>query len=209
VLSEQSAKLLHTSNVYHNEWAGKLAELLVTLTQKAGGLGFPTGQLQTPPAETTGAKVFFSNSGTEANEGALKIARKVGKERWAAAQPGRSWDSKDCTKIRIACFEQSFHGRSMGALSVTSSPKYQIPFTPLLPGIDVGKLNDFDSLATLVGEDTCAVIVEPVQGEGGINGADPAWLKALRKRCDDVGAVLIFDEIQVRDSSLSRDEFRH
>ncbi|KAK7470909.1 acetylornithine aminotransferase [Stygiomarasmius scandens] len=196
VLSEQSAKLLHTSNVYHNEWAGKLAELLVTLTQKAGGLGFPTGQLQTPPAETTGAKVFFSNSGTEANEGALKIARKVGKERWAAAQPGRSWDSKDCTKIRIACFEQSFHGRSMGALSVTSSPKYQIPFTPLLPGIDVGKLNDFDSLESLVGEDTCAVIVEPVQGEGGINGADPAWLKALRKRCDDVGAVLIFDEIQ-------------
>ncbi|KAG6817217.1 hypothetical protein H0H87_011575 [Tephrocybe sp. NHM501043] len=192
VLSDQAGKLLHTSNVYHHEWAGKLAEQLVTATQAEGGLGFVTG---TQPSDS-GAKVFFSNSGTEANEGALKIARKVGKDRWAAAVPGRKWDSPECTKIRIACFEGSFHGRSMGALSVTSNPKYQTPFAPLLPGVDVGRLNDFDGLKTLVGEDTCAVIVEPIQGEGGINVAHVDWLRALRKRCDEVGAVLIYDEIQ-------------
>ncbi|KAJ3715611.1 acetylornithine aminotransferase [Lentinula guzmanii] len=195
VLTEQSQKLLHTSNVYHNEWAAKLAELLVTLTQKEGGLGYSTEKSATD-GNTPGVKVFFSNSGTEANEGALKIARKVGKDRWAANASGRSWDSKDCTKTRIACFESSFHGRSMGALSVTSTAKYQLPFAPLLPGIDVGKVNDFDGLSSLVGEDTCAVIVEPIQGEGGINAAHTEWLIALRKRCDEVGAVLIFDEIQ-------------
>lgn len=191
-MTKQASKLSHTSNVYHTEWAGRLAELLVTLTQTEGGLGWPAGQ-----PHSGGAKVFFSNSGTEANEGAMKIARKVGKERWAAAAPGRSWDSPECTKTRIVCFENSFHGRSMGALSVTSNPKYQKPFTPLIPDIDVGKFNVMEDIARLVVDDTCAVIVEPVQGEGGINAAETEWLKALRKRCDEVGAVLIFDEIQV------------
>lgn len=187
---------MHTSNVYHHEWAGKLAKLLVSLTQTEGGLGY--ARTTSPPVDRTDAKVFFSNSGTEANEGALKIARKVGKERWAAAAPGRSWDSDACKKTRIVCFENSFHGRSMGALSVTSNPKYQAPFAPLLPGVDVGELNKFEGLEALVNEDTCAVIVEPIQGEGGINHASEPWLRALRKRCDEVGAVLIFDEIQVR-----------
>ncbi|KAF5393776.1 hypothetical protein D9757_000246 [Collybiopsis confluens] len=195
VISEQSQTLLHTSNVYHNQWAGKLAELLVTLTQKEGGLGYPAAK-KLDGSKVPGAKVFFANSGTEANEGALKIARKVGKDRWAAQASGRSWDSKECTKTRIACFESSFHGRSMGALSVTSTSKYQLPFTPLIPGIDVGKINDLEGLASLVGEDTCAVIIEPIQGEGGINVAKTEWLAALRQRCDEVGAVLIFDEIQ-------------
>lgn len=167
--------------MYHNEWAPQLAQLLVTLTQRHGGLGFVPG---TPSG--AGAKVFFSNSGTEANEGALKIARKVGKDRGGAS------------KTRIACFENAFHGRSMGALSVTTNAKYQAPFAPLLPGIDVGKLNDFAGLEGLVTEETCAVIVEPIQGEGGVNTADIEWLAALRSRCDAVGAVLIFDEIQVR-----------
>lgn len=193
VLTEQAGKLLHTSNVYHNEWAGKLAELLVTLTRTEGGLGYTVAGNQGP-----NAKVFFSNSGTEANEGALKIARKVGKDRWAACASNRSWDDAACTKTRIVCFENSFHGRSMGALSVTINAKYQKPFMPLIPGVDVGKLNDLEGLENLVGEDTCAVIVEPVQGEGGIHNASEEWLRALRKRCDDVGAVLIFDEIQVR-----------
>lgn len=85
----------------------------------------------------------------------------------------------------------------MGALSVTTNPKYQKPFAPLLPGIDVGKVNDTAALSGLITEDTCAVIVEPIQGEGGINSAKVEWLQALRKRCDDVGAVLIYDEIQV------------
>ncbi len=192
-ISDHAGKLLHTSNVYHNEWAPQLAELLVTLTQKEGGLGFPSSG----SGAVEGVKVFFANSGTEANEGALKIARKVGKDRWAAAEPGRSWDSSGCTKTRLVCFENSFHGRSMGALSVTSNPKYQTPFAPLLPGVDVGKVNDFAGLHGLVTENTCAVIVEPIQGEGGINVAQTEWLQALRKRCDEVGAVLIFDEIQV------------
>ncbi|KAK0468112.1 acetylornithine and succinylornithine aminotransferase [Desarmillaria tabescens] len=194
-ISDHAGKLLHTSNVYHNEWTPQLAELLVTLTQKEGGLGFPSsGSGATSAAE--GVKVFFANSGTEANEGALKVARKVGKDRWAAAEPGRSWDSRGCTKTRLVCFENSFHGRSMGALSVTSNPKYQTPFAPLLPGVDVGKVNDFAGLHGLVTDNTCAVIVEPIQGEGGINVAQTEWLQALRKRCDEVGAVLIFDEIQ-------------
>lgn len=192
VISDHAGKLLHTSNVYHNEWAPQLAELLVTLTQKEGGLGFPSSG----SGVVEGVKVFFANSGTEANEGALKIARKVGKDRWAVAEPGRSWDSSGCTKTRLVCFENSFHGRSMGALSVTSNPKYQTPFAPLLPGVDVGKVNDFAGLHGLVTDNTCAVIVEPIQGEGGINVAQTEWLQALRKRCDEVGAVLIFDEIQ-------------
>ncbi|KAI3612574.1 acetylornithine aminotransferase [Moniliophthora roreri] len=194
-LAEQSEKLLHASNVYHNEWAGKLAELLVNLTRTEGGLGYPAGEHTHAPAENSAPKVFFANSGTEANEGALKIARKVGKDRWAQ-KSGKPWDSKECSKIRITSFEQSFHGRSTGALSVTNTPKYQLPFVPLVPGVDVGKLNNFDNLNTLIGEDTCAVIVEPIQGEGGINAASPDWLAAVRRRCDEVGAVLIFDEIQ-------------
>ena len=195
-LEEQARNLIHTSNVFHNKWAGKLAELLITLTQREGGLGFATGgsgSEQTSP----GAKVFFANSGTEANEGALKIARKVGKDRWAAALPGRSWDSKECKKTGIVCFENSFHGRSIGSLSVTSNSKYQRPFEPLLPGVEVGKLNDVGMLESRVNGDTCAVIVEPIQGEGGIHIAKEEWLRILRKRCDDVGAVLVFDEIQV------------
>lgn len=193
VLAEQAGKLLHTSNVYHNEWAGRLAELLVTLTRTEGGLGFALGTGPVPAgAGSGGAKVFFSNSGTEANEGALKIARKVGKERAGAEKTG------------IVCFEGSFHGRSMGALSVTSNPKYQAPFAPLVPGVAVGRLNDVAGLGELVREDTCAVIVEPIQGEGGINVASEEWLRALRKRCDEVGAVLIFDEIQVSALSLGR-----
>lgn len=180
--------------MYHHEWAGKLAELLVTLTAKEGGLGFAAGQTHPSPPS---AKVFFSNSGTEANEGALKVARKVGKERWAAAKPGRNWDDAACDKTRILCFEHSFHGRSMGALSVTSNSKYQKPFLPLIPGVDVGTFNDFASIDALITDQTCAVILEPIQGEGGIGVAQTEWLKAVRQKCDEVGAILIYDEIQV------------
>lgn len=201
-MAKQASKLLHTSNVYHNEWSPKLAQLLIELTRSEGGLGWASGELrQENVHKGPGAKVFFANSGTEANEGAMKIAKKVGKERWAA-KSGQSWDSPECTKTRIACFKNSFHGRSMGALSVTSNTKYQAPFTPLIPNVDVGKLNDYGGLQMLVTEDTYAVIVEPIQGEGGINTAETEWLKFLRKRCDEVGAVLIFDEIQVSKGHL-------
>lgn len=195
VLQQQSSTLLHTSNVYYNEWAPKLAELLVTLTNQEGGLGYAAGSISpSSSAAKQGAKVFFSNSGTEANEGALKIARKVGKDRWAAATGGKV-DDPSCPKTRIVCFENSFHGRSMGALSVTSTEKYQIPFRPLIPGVSVGKLNDLECLR-LITDDTCAVIVEPIQGEGGAAAATEEWLRALRKRCDETGTVLIYDEIQ-------------
>jgi len=199
-MKNQSGQLLHTSNVWYNERAGQLAELLVTTTKAEGGLGFSTGSEKS--SIRGGAKIFFSNSGTEANEGALKIARKVGKDRWAAAKPGRSWDSPECSKIRIASFAGSFHGRTLGSLSVTNNAKYQVPFAPLLPGVDVGRLNDVEGLERLVTDDTCGVIVEPIQGEGGINVADMEWLRALRKRCDETGAVLIYDEIQVGDHRL-------
>jgi hypothetical protein len=181
--------------VYHNEWAGKLAELLVTLTQREGGLGYAAGTHAPPseqpaadaatPAGGPGAKVFFANTGAEANEGALKIARKVGKDRGGAEKTG------------IVCFENAFHGRTMGALSVTANAKYQQPFEPLLPGVKVGKLNNYELLETLIDDATCAVIVEPIQGEGGCTAAEVDWLRALRKKCDETGAVLIFDEVQV------------
>lgn len=183
VLQDQAGKLLHASNLYHNEYAGKLAELLVELTKSHDAPSFD------------GAKVFFASSGTEANEGALKVARKVGKERWAKAM-GKPSDDPSCDKHEIVCFENGFHGRTMGALSVTTNPKYQDPFTPLVPGIRVGKLNAQESIDDLVSEKTCAVIVEPIQGEGGIHHTTVDWLKALRKKCNEVGAVLIFDEIQ-------------
>ena len=85
----------------------------------------------------------------------------------------------------------------MGALSVTTNPKYQLPFQPLIPGIDVGKGEDIPGLEGLVTKDTCGVIIEPIQGEGGVNEMSEGFLRALRKRCDEVGAILIFDEIQV------------
>ncbi|CAE6424107.1 unnamed protein product [Rhizoctonia solani] len=189
VAGEQAAALLHTSNAFHHEWAGNLASLIVGLTKRDGGLGFEAGSQDI----VGGAKVFFTNSGTEANEGAIKFARKVGKERWAQ-ETGKKWE--ESTKTRIACFANAFHGRSMGALSATTNPKYQAPFAPLVPGFDVGQYNDAAGVNNLVGQDTCAVIVEPVQGEGGVHGASEEFLRALRKRCDEVGAVLIFDEIQ-------------
>ncbi|KIM45848.1 hypothetical protein M413DRAFT_440898 [Hebeloma cylindrosporum] len=193
VLNEQAGKLIHTSNVYHNEWAPLLAEQLVNLTEQQGGCGFTAGSGK---KEENKLKVFFANSGTEANEGALKIARMAGKLRWEKEVAGRDWQDGTCTKTRIVCFEGSFHGRTMGALSVTTNPKYQLPFQPLIPGIDVGKADDIPGLERLVTKDTCGVIIEPIQGEGGVNEMSEAFLRALRKRCDEVGAILIFDEIQ-------------
>lgn len=192
IMQAQAARLSHSSNLYHNEWAGELAQLLVELTQREGGLGWTPGSSQ-----DGGAKVFFANTGTEANEGALKFARKIGKERWAEKNP--SADPSTCPKTALVCFEHGFHGRTMGALSMTTNPKYQAPFAPLIPNVKVGKLNDANPeyLMQLIDEDTCGVIVEPIQGEGGVRAADETFLRAIRARCDEVGAVLIHDEIQV------------
>ena len=171
ILYEQSQTLVHSSNLYYNPWIGALSQLLVEKTREAGG--FKT------------ARAFVCNSGSEANEAAIKFARKYGK----SIQP-------DGSKHELVSFQGSFHGRTMGSLSATPNPKYQKPFSPMIPGFKYGTYNDIGGLHDLVNENTCGVIIEPIQGEGGVNVASQEFLLALRKRCNEVGAVLIHDEIQ-------------
>lgn len=185
ILYDQAKKLIHSSNVYHNEWAGPCANLLVSLTKEHGGLGLTP---ESSTAANSSGKVFFANSGTEANEGALKFVRKFAKEKFAH-RPAKS---------EIVCFENAFHGRTLGALSVTPNPKYQDPFAPLLPGVKVGKVNVEEGLNELINDNTCGIIIEPIQGEGGLHEAKMEWLTKVVKRAREVGAVVIFDEIQVR-----------
>jgi acetylornithine aminotransferase len=163
---------MHTSNLYHNPWTGALSKLLVSTTKATGGMHDAT-------------RAFICNSGTEANEAAIKFARKVGKE----------LDPSD-QKFEIVSFKGAFHGRTLGALSATPTPKYQAPFAPLIPGFRYGTLNDEASIETLVNPRTAGVLIEPIQGEGGVHIATPSFLTALARRCREVGAVLIYDEIQ-------------
>ncbi|HRQ61300.1 MAG TPA: aspartate aminotransferase family protein, partial [Alphaproteobacteria bacterium] len=129
-------------------------------------------------------KVFFTNSGTEAMEGALKLAR-------AWAHENRGHDVKE-----FIAFRNSFHGRSYGANSITEKSITYPQFGPYLPGCHFATFNDLESVKKLVNDKTCAIIIEPVQGEGGITPADPAFLKGLRTLCDEQNIILIFDEIQ-------------
>ena len=129
-------------------------------------------------------KVYFCNSGAEAIEGALKFARKV------------AYNRDKANKTKVVSFSDAFHGRTMGALAITPKEKYQTPFKPMVPGAVVGEFNSIESASTVIDDDTVAVIVEPVQGEGGINIATADFLQALRRLCDKRDAVLIFDEIQ-------------
>ena len=190
VLAEQSEKISHSSNLYWNDSAGELAKALVQNTRQHGGLGLSK-------EGGDGAKVFFANTGTEANEGALKFARKWGKEVSAAGSSASS--SSKSPKTGIVCFTNAFHGRTFGSLSCTPNPKYQAPFAPLVPDVRVGEYNNMDEkkMLALVDESVCGVIVEPIQGEGGVGTGKLEWLEMLGKRCREVGAVLIFDEIQV------------
>lgn len=149
-----------------------MSKLLVEKTVAGGGMH-------------DAAKVFVCNSGSEANEAALKFARKVGK----VLDPSGG-------KTEIVSFNNAFHGRTMGALSATHNPKYQQPFSPMVPGCKLGQYNDIEGIKNLVTEKTCAVIVEPIQGEGGVQAASDEFLTALAKRAREVGAVLIYDEIQ-------------
>ncbi len=172
LIAHQAQQLIHASNLYHNPWTPTLSKTLIEETQK-----------QSPGSPLT--QVFVSNSGSEANEAALKFARKV------------TYAKDPNTKQRdIVSFHGSFHGRTYGSLSATPNKKYQPPFGPMLSGFRYGQFNDVAAVQELVNENTAGVIVEPIQGEGGINIATPEFLQALRKRCDEVGAVLIFDEIQ-------------
>ncbi|KAI8580258.1 hypothetical protein K450DRAFT_237623 [Umbelopsis ramanniana AG] len=170
-LYEQAMKLVHCSNLYHNENAGALAEKLVTETVQQGGMN--------------AGKVFFANSGTEANEGALKFGRKWGN----LVEPSGK-------KHKIVSFTNAFHGRSMGALSATYNPKYQKPFAPLIPGFEVAEYNNVDDVKRLIDDNTCAVIIEPIQGEGGVHPANAEFLETVRKECNEHNALLIYDEIQ-------------
>lgn len=163
-LKNQIDKLLHTSNLYYNVPMAEAAEKLL----KASGL----------------SRVFFTNSGTEAVEGAIKAARKY------------AWLKDGNTDHEIIAMKHSFHGRSMGALSVTGNTHYQEPFKPLIGGIKFADFNNLDSVKQQVTEKTCAIILETVQGEGGIYPADPEFLKGIRKLCDEQDILLILDEIQ-------------
>jgi predicted acetylornithine/succinylornithine family transaminase len=163
-IQEQAAQLSHVCNLYHTAPHAELAEMLCNLS--------------------FADKVFFSNSGAEAVEAALKFARKYALE---TSGPGKSG---------VIAFEDGFHGRTYGALSVTAREKYQAPFRPLVPGVSFAPYNDIAAAEKLIGPEICAVIVEPVQGEGGIHTATPEFMAFLREQCDKFGALLIFDEIQ-------------
>lgn len=168
---KQAQQVIHTSNLYHNLWTGALCKLLVETTRAAG-------------AFTGASRVFVCNSGSEANEAALKFARKVGK-------------TFSADKTGLVSFHNSFHGRTMGSLSATPNPKYQKAFEPMVPGFRYGVFNDVEGVAALVDETTCGVMVEPIQGEGGVHMGTPEFLGALAARCREVNAVLVYDEIQV------------
>lgn len=163
-LKAQIDKLIHTSNLFYNVPAIEAAKKIV----KATGLD----------------RVFFTNSGTEAIEGAIKLARKY------------AYLKDNKTDHEIIAMEHSFHGRSLGALSVTGNEHYQEPFKPLIGGIKFAKFNDIESVKALINEKTCAIIFEPVQGEGGIYPATEEFMKEVRRLCDEKDIVMICDEIQ-------------
>lgn len=162
-LKNQVDLLLHTSNLYYNTACGNAAEALVKVTEMD--------------------KVFFTNSGTEAIEGALKAARKY------------AW-KKGTGRYEYIAMKNSFHGRSMGAVSVTGTESYRTPFEPLVGGVKFAEFNNLESVKALVNDKTCAIILEPIQGEGGMNVATQEFLSGVRKICDEEGILLIFDEIQ-------------
>lgn len=163
-LKEQVDKLIHTSNYFYSVPMAEAAKKLV----KASGM----------------KKVFFCNSGTEAIEGAIKIARKFGRI------------EKKIEKSQLIAMNHSFHGRSTGALAVTGNPKYQESFKPLMDGVRFAEFNSLESVEENITNNTCAVLLEPIQGEGGIYPAKKEFLLGLKKICDEKNILLIFDEIQ-------------
>lgn len=163
-LKAQIDKLIHTSNYFYNEPAAKAAKALTS----ASGMD----------------RVFFTNSGTEAVEGAIKLAKK-----YAYLKDGS-------TDHEIIAMEHSFHGRSMGALAVTGNKHYQEAFGPMIPGIRFAQFNNLASVKELVNDKTCAIIFETIQGEGGVYPAKKEFIEGVRKLCDEKGILLILDEIQ-------------
>ncbi|HOQ10324.1 MAG TPA: acetylornithine transaminase [Syntrophomonadaceae bacterium] len=164
VLKNQAQTLWHVSNLY---WIPPQVELAEKLTASSGL-----------------DKAFFCNSGAEANEAAIKLARKY------------FYRKKQANKTEIIAFEHSFHGRTMGALTATGQTKYHEGFGPLVPGFKYVEYNNLPAVEQAITDNTCAIIVEPIQGEGGIHPADPTFLRSLRRICDQAGILLIFDEVQ-------------
>ena len=163
-LKEQIDKLTHTSNLYYH---APMIEAALKVT-KASGMG----------------KVFFTNSGAEAIEGAIKVAKK-----YAYLRDGFAGHE-------IVAMDHSFHGRTVGALSVTGTDHYRDPFYPLMDGVKYATFNDFESVKAAVTDKTCAILMETVQGEGGIYPADKEFLESVRALCDEKDILLILDEIQ-------------
>jgi len=163
-LSKQADVLLHVSNLYYTE---PQIELAYRLTQNSFA-----------------DRVFFCNSGAEANEAAIKLARKYVK------------DKGEKERYRIITMEKSFHGRTMATLSATGQDKIKKGFEPVLEGFDHIPFNDIEALRKSIGPSTCAVLLEPIQGEGGVRCPESDYLKAVRRLCDETGILLIFDEIQ-------------
>ncbi len=163
-LTEQAGKFWHTGNGYTNEPALRLAKQLIDAT--------------------FADRIFFCNSGAEANEAALKTARKYAHDRFGSHKSG------------IVAFKNAFHGRTLFTVTAGGQPAYSQDFAPLPPDIRHGVYNDIDSARVLIGDDTCAVIVEPIQGEGGVIPASLEFLQELRALCDRHHAALIFDEVQ-------------
>ena len=163
-LKSQIDKLIHTSNLFYNVPASTAACRL----KKLSGMD----------------RVFFTNSGTEAIEGAVKTVRKYGFNK-----DGRN-------DHEIIAMKNSFHGRSMGSLSVTGNAHYQDPFKPLIGGVKFAEFNNLESVKELITDRTCGIILEPVQGEGGVFPGDEEFIKGIRKLCDENDILLVFDEIQ-------------
>ncbi|MGV2687837.1 aspartate aminotransferase family protein [Citrobacter braakii] len=163
-LNDQASKFWHTGNGYTNEPVLRLAKKLIDAT--------------------FAERIFFCNSGAEANEAALKLARKYAHDRFGSQKSG------------IVAFKNAFHGRTLFTVSAGGQPAYSQDFAPLPPDIRHAVYNDLDSASQLIDDNTCAVIVEPVQGEGGVVPATNAFLQGLRELCDRHNALLIFDEVQ-------------
>ncbi len=163
-LSVQAQTLWHVSNLYYTKPQVELAGWLV--------------------ANSFADRVFFCNSGAEANEAAIKLARKFFKDRG------------ENQRFRIISMEQSFHGRTMATLSATGQEKIKQGFSPILEGFDFVPFNDAEALRAQIGPEHCAVLIEPIQGEGGVCCPEPDYLKTVRRICDESGELLIFDEIQ-------------
>ncbi|EDY82008.1 acetylornithine and succinylornithine aminotransferases subfamily [Verrucomicrobiia bacterium DG1235] len=166
-IQSQAGELIHVSNLYRNE---KQAQLAAKLNDKAGG----------------GGKVFFCNSGAEANEALIKLSRLYGKAKSGA----------EAKQFKVIVAEQAFHGRTFGGMSATPQEKIQGGFRPLVPGFEVAPLNDLQAFADKVDEETSAIFVETIQGEGGVNPCSIEFLQGLRKLCDDEGILLLIDEVQ-------------